>query len=54
MCTPLTHHYQHYRFPAEIISSCVWRYCRFCLRSRDVEALLCARGILVTDATIRQ
>jgi hypothetical protein len=29
--------YKRHRFPAEIISHCVWRYFRFCLSYRDVE-----------------
>jgi putative transposase len=49
-----THSYKHYRFPAEIISHGVWLYFRFCLSYRDVEELLCARGVLVTYEAIRQ
>jgi putative transposase len=47
-------HYQHHRFPAEIISHGVWLYFRFCLSYRDVEALLFVRGITVTYEAIRQ
>jgi putative transposase len=55
MNTPaLTDHYKHHRFPSEIISHGVWLYFRFCLSSRDVEALLFARGIIVTDEAIRK
>jgi len=32
-----------YRFPPEVISHAVWRYCRFALGYRDVEDLLAAR-----------
>ena len=46
--------YKNYRFPADIISHGVWLYFRFCLSYRDVEALLFARGIIVTYETIRQ
>jgi putative transposase len=45
--------YKHHRFPAEIISHGVWLYYRFCLSYRDVEELLCARGVLVTYEAIR-
>jgi transposase-like protein len=45
---------KHHRFPVEIISHAVWRYCRFCLSYRDVEELLCARGVTVTYEAIRQ
>ena len=49
MNTPvLTDRDKHQRFPAEIISHGVWLYDRFCLRYRDVEELLFARGIIVT------
>src|SRR5216683_2264880 len=44
--------YKHHRFPAEIISHDVWLYFRFCLSYRDVEELLCTRGILVTYEAI--
>jgi putative transposase len=44
--------YTHHRFPAELISHGVWLYFRFCLSYRDVEELLCARGILVTYEAI--
>jgi transposase-like protein len=37
----------HHRFPAEMIRHGVGLYYRFCLRSRDVEELRCARGVLV-------
>jgi putative transposase len=46
--------YTHHRFPAEIISHGVWLYDRFCLSYRDVEALLFARGIMVTYEAIRK
>jgi transposase-like protein len=48
------HRYKHHRVPAELISHSVWRYFHFCLSSRDVEALLLARDITVTDEAIRK
>ena len=46
--------YKHHRFPAEIMSHGVWLYYRFCLSYRDVEALLCVRGILVPSEALRK
>src|SRR5262245_48217844 len=46
--------YKNHRFPAEIISHGVWLYFRFCLRYRDVEELLFARGVIVTYKAIRK
>jgi putative transposase len=54
MNPPSSHRYKHHRFPVEIISHAVWLSCRFCLSDRDVEELLCARGIVVTDEATRQ
>jgi putative transposase len=55
MNTPVpTSRYQNQRFPAEIISPAVWLYFRFCLSYRDVEELLCARGVTVTCEAIRK
>jgi putative transposase len=55
MNTPvLTDRDKHQRFPAEIMSHGVWLYDRFCLRYRDVEELLFARGIIVTYEAIRK
>src|ERR1700753_3309493 len=42
------------RFPAEVISHAVWLYFRFPLALRMVEALLAARGIIVSHETVRQ
>lgn len=50
----LTDRYKNQRFPAEIISHRVWLYYRVCLSYRDVEELLCARGIIVTYEAIRK
>src|SRR5215510_13986899 len=46
--------YKNHRFPPAIISHAVWLYFRFCLSSRDVEELLFARGMIVTNDAIRQ
>jgi putative transposase len=55
MDTPLaTPKYKNHRFPVEIISHAVWQYFRFCLSVRDVEELLCERGIKVTYEAIRK
>lgn len=43
-----------YRFPAEIISHCVWLSFRFSLRFRDVEEIMAERGVVLTYMTIRQ
>ena len=45
--------YRGYRFPAEIISRCVWLYYRFGVSLRDVSELMLARGIEVSHETIR-
>src|SRR5712671_6660551 len=37
--------YHRHRFPAEIISHCVWLYFRFALSFRDVEEMLAMRGV---------
>ena len=54
MTTPTTALYKGHRFPAEIISHCVWLYFRFSLSYRDVEELMAARGVLLTYETVRQ
>ena len=46
--------YLRHRFPAEIISHCVWLYYRFALSYRDVEELMSERGVTVTYETIRE
>ena len=46
--------YKYHRFPGEIISHGVWLSYRFSLSYRDVEAMLVARGIVVTYEAIRQ
>ena len=43
-----------HRFPAEIISHCVWFYFRFALSFRDVEEILAMRGVALTYETVRE
>jgi putative transposase len=50
---PTPNLYKRHRFPAEIISHCVWLYFHFCLSYRDVEALMAARGVLLTYEAVR-
>jgi putative transposase len=45
--------YAGYRYPAELIGYAVWLYFRFPLSLRMVEEMLAARGISVTNETIR-
>src|ERR1700730_16982119 len=53
MRTAVSLYYRH-RFPAEIISHCVWLYFRFPLSFRDVEEMLAMRGIALTYETVRE
>ena len=46
--------YHGHRFPAEIISHCVWLYFRFPLSFRDVEEMLAMRGISLSYQTVRE
>jgi putative transposase len=46
--------YKGFRFPAEIISHCVWLYHRFPLSLRNVEEMMLARGVVVSHETVRQ
>ena len=46
--------YHRYRFPAEIISHCVWLYFRFSLGFRDVEEMMAKRGVVLTYETVRE
>jgi putative transposase len=50
---PAPNPYKRHRFPAEIISHCVWLYFRFCLSYRDVEELMAERGIGLTYEAVR-
>jgi putative transposase len=45
---------KNHRFPGDIISHGVWLYDRFTLSYRDVEELLCERGITGSHEAIRQ
>lgn len=45
--------YSRHRFPAEIISHCVWLYNSFSLSLRDIEKMMLYRGIEVTYESIR-
>ncbi|PWI06990.1 IS6 family transposase [Streptomyces sp. NWU339] len=46
--------YQGHRYPAEVISHCVWRYFRFPLSFREVEEPMLQRGVIVSHETIRR
>ena len=48
--TPL---YKRYRFPAEIISHCVWLYFRFSLSYHDVQQMMTERGVIVSHEAVR-
>lgn len=45
--------YKRHRFPAEIISHCVWLYYRFSLSDRDVEELMAERGVTLSHEAVR-
>jgi hypothetical protein len=51
--SPTTNPYKHHRFPAELISHCVWLYFRLCLSYRDVEGLMAERGVILTYEAVR-
>ncbi|GAA2542118.1 hypothetical protein GCM10010398_31150 [Streptomyces fimbriatus] len=42
------------RYPAEVISRCVWLYHCFLLSFREVEELVLERGVLVSYGTARR
>jgi putative transposase len=44
--------YKGFRFPAEIISHCVWLYHRFSLSFREIEEMMLARGITVSHVSV--
>src|SRR5215471_7765045 len=46
--------YHRHRFPAEIISHCLWLYYRFPLSFRDVEEMLAMRGVNLSYETVRE
>jgi putative transposase len=53
MHSPISRYHRH-RFPAEIISHCVWLYFRFALSFRDVEEMLAMRGVSLSYETVRE
>jgi putative transposase len=46
--------YHRRRFPAEIISHCVWLYYRFALSYRDINEMMAKRGVIVSHESIRE
>jgi putative transposase len=50
---PISIPYKCHRFPAEIISHCVWLYFRFCLSYRDVVELMAACGVILSYEAVR-
>jgi putative transposase len=46
--------YRRHRFPATIISHCVWLYFRFALSFRDVEEMMASRGVSLSYETVRE
>jgi transposase-like protein len=46
--------YRRHRFPAALIQHAIWLYLRFTLSYRDVEDLLCERGLDVSYETVRR
>ncbi len=46
--------YSRHRFPADIISYCIWLYYKFPLSYRDIEKMMLYRGVEVTYETIRE
>ncbi|MWN05263.1 DDE-type integrase/transposase/recombinase [Gilliamella sp. Pas-s95] len=44
--------YQRHRYPAAIISHCVWLYYRFALSYRNIELIMMQKGISVTYESI--
>jgi len=46
--------YHRHRFPAEIISHCVWLYFRFSQSFRDVEEMLAMRGVSLSYESVRE
>ena len=49
-CNP----YRGFRYPAEVIQDAVWLYHCFSLSLREVEAILAARGVVVSYESIRE
>jgi putative transposase len=53
MTPPATALYKRHRCPAEIISHCLWLYCRFSLSYRDVQEMMLEREVLVSHKAVR-
>ena len=53
MNTPPPICYKRHRYPAAIISQCVWLYFRFALSFRDVELMMVQRGVVVSYESIQ-
>ena len=51
--TTTSNPYRGFRFPAEVIGHAVWLHHCFSLSLRNVETILAARGIVVSDESIR-
>jgi putative transposase len=49
----ITTPYTRQRFPAAILSQCVWLYFRFCPSYWNVEELMAARGLMLTYEAVR-
>ena len=45
--------YKRHRYPAEIISHCVWLYFRFSLIFRDIQVIMAEPGVEVSYKSIR-
>jgi transposase-like protein len=50
---PAINPYKRHRFPAEIISHCVWLYYRFSLSYHEVEELMADRGVTLSHEAVR-
>jgi hypothetical protein len=46
------HPYQHHRFPSQMLSHAVWLSLHGSCSHRNVEKLLCARGVIVSSRAI--
>jgi putative transposase len=53
MTPPATLLYKRHRFPAEIISHCIWLYFRFSLSYRDVQEMMAERGVIMSHEAVR-
>lgn len=46
--------YRGFRYPAKIISHCVWLYHRFPLSLREVQEMMLRHGVVVSHETVQQ